>query len=66
MLDIKIIFGITIYIWVNAHYSAEGKTDGDSYGNSTSPKTPQRAVFALEEAEAVPVESEVRFFRSGG
>ncbi len=31
----------------------------DSYGNSTSPKTPEEAVFASEEAEAVPMESGV-------
>jgi hypothetical protein len=30
----------------------------DSCGNSTCPKTPQRRTF-LEEAEAVPAESEV-------
>jgi len=36
----------------------------DSYGNSTCPKTPEEAFFASEEAEAVPMESEV-FCRSG-
>jgi len=30
---------------------------GDSCGNSTSPKTPQRANYASEETEAVPAES---------
>ncbi|SET50039.1 hypothetical protein SAMN05216389_1131, partial [Oceanobacillus limi] len=36
----------------------------DSCGNSTSPKIPEEAVFASEEAEAVPAESEA-FCRSG-
>ncbi len=37
---------------------SEGKCV-DSSGNSTSPKTPQEAIFASEETEAVPTESAV-------
>src|SRR5699024_5487848 len=34
-----------------------GTQGGDSCGNSTSPRTPQRVFFTSEEAEAVPAES---------
>ncbi|ASN04524.1 hypothetical protein CFK40_05615 [Virgibacillus necropolis] len=37
---------------------------GDSCGNSEDDETPQRAVFAIEEAHREPAESVV-FFRSG-
>jgi hypothetical protein len=50
--------GYPLIVWYLDYTLAKEKC-GDSSGNSTSPKTPQEAIFASEETEAVPTESGV-------
>ncbi|RIU91916.1 hypothetical protein D1864_09830 [Oceanobacillus picturae] len=63
--DFRIVFNkirirpeLFITLWIQGTLLNEGKYL-DSSGNSTSPKTPEEAFFASEEAEAVPTESVV-------